>query len=1856
MVALNGEPSGPVAPVSSRRASRQSMPHSNTTSGDLMAPPALGQALRRTLRTRPSDPGPAHKTRELTADEAARVRAKLGDEGVAARRAEVVAQKEEELKAVVDAYDTAVRERFHLERYVSLIDAWDPVKLKADNSPVFTEWRDTRYNLLSLLPSAEAGPSRRGAARTTRRQAHEQNDALLSSIPTSAPPLANGHAKPTTSVKGKSKAVEPSEPPKLFATLKEAAAYAASLEAEVQDTHTPVKKGRGKELSVKAKDKGRRTTMDAPPRPTKKLKLALVDSPSASPAPASSPQIRESTFAPTPPPVTPLPSLAHLEFPPPPIRQRERRTAKPVITYTDPTQMPTLEPKFGGDIDAFLASYIHIDDAEPAVDIPALELRAAREAFFRNRVNYLQQQGRLLRLLDEDDADAAGAAAKTASTAPSRKPAAPARLTDHHDALLSHAQQVRNAIVVEAKYKPQACRRIARMVMQYWEHEQGKEERARVNEERERKKRAKDVVRAIRKKWGMAVKVIRAQKLAAQKLEQDRRGKEHLQNMLQRSTGLLEAQREDIAGRDGGESDGTDDVDVAEDSQEEQEEEEDMEEGKTDEQEQGEGARAGLEAEEDVEDGAIDIDQSVADGGTSDDGDDDASDGDSGSDNDAEPSVDLRLLLTDGDTLDFDGDAAPSSVVDVSDIAADVALDAAEDTGIAPVDIDVVIDGAGMAAVKVEKATALSINGDGDAAGLSPVHTDARPAQQPSPLANNLDAEQGTNQLEIDEVSGPTPSSLPIPAPRSRRARQPKPTVVVAARDELDAQDGSFSDDAEAKDQDAQDEQMDVDMEAEDEGRDSEDQGLLDDADVPIEELLRRYGYPVPAESAGVDDAGAAEHVAAVAADSQPEGDAPIGVSADTPCTNGNTTVVNADQMLTDASIEARRQSPSLIVEGKRQRKVRTVWSPVDNTPAPPKKPKIEVVESTPELSDDESDESDEISEDDDHDEVEVEAEHDDLNGFKIRPPFLLRGTLRPYQHAGLEWLASLYANNMNGILADEMGLGKTIQTISLLAHLACDRGVWGQHLIIVPTSVILNWEMEFKKFLPGFKVLTYYGNQKERKDKRVGWHTENAWQVCITSYQIVLADQHIFRRKNWEYMILDEAHNIKNFRSQRWQTLLGFKAQRRLLLTGTPLQNNLMELWSLLYFLMPNGVTEDATSVVGFANHKEFTEWFSNPMDKAVESGEAIDDDMRETVGKLHTLLRPFILRRLKSEVETQLPGKFEHVVYCKLSKRQRFLYDEFMSRASTKEALTSGGYLGVVNTLMQLRKVCNHPDLFEVRPVRTSFAMDPVAEDFGPAERVVRRLLGETEVVGDALRQVTANEGESGWAAMSRAQLDASDRLPQVDPKARPEPKLDTRTVAGWKRYRAWAERQASLCRWRSLAATNRARCHRGPIYGTTTLAMLGDLPRLLLPLEADRRSSDLFAREHDPPVAQLVLSHEARARKVGDLIETFAIIPPNAVARDLSRYALPGLSPTTALPLLDPEFDTLHHPAVKLQIAFPDASLLQYDCGKLQKLDEMLRTLKADGHRVLIFTQMTRVLDILETFLSYNGHRYLRLDGSTKIEDRQVITERFNSDARIFCFIASSRSGGVGINLTGADTVFFYDSDWNPSMDRQCMDRAHRIGQTREVHIYRFVSMHTVEENMLKKANQKRLLDRVVIQEGDFTTDFFGKMDWRDMLDHSGGADDVPDANGGGRSGGGARIEDVDVEGTPFAVEAETTAPRVGQERELARALAQVEDEEDAEAARVAQGEGELDLAEFVDGGKKVAPAPAGAAPSGSGTPLASKDKSETPAVREADEEEADGKGEEEEEEEEDDVGAVDEYMLRLVEWDWDYFVGF
>lgn len=808
----------------------------------------------------------------------------------------------------------------------------------------------------------------------------------------------------------------------------------------------------------------------------------------------------------------------------------------------------------------------------------------------------------------------------------------------------------------------------------------------------------------------------------------------------------------------------------------------------------------------------------------------------------------------------------------------------------------------------------------------------------------------------------------------------------------------------------------------------------------------------------------------------------------------------------------------------------------------------------------------------------------------KIDVPFLLRGTLRGYQHDGLEWLAGLYANETNGILADEMGLGKTIQTIALLAHLACKEKnpVWGPHLVVVPTSVMLNWEMEFKKWCPGFKILAYYGSQEERKRKRQGWNNDDVWNVCITSYQLVLQDQQVFKRRRWHYLILDEAHNIKNFKSQRWQTLLGFNTQARLLLTGTPLQNNLTELWSLLFFLMPA-----KGGVGGFADLKEFHDWFSKPESQILENGrEQMDDEARAIISKLHKVLRPYLLRRLKSDVEKQMPGKYEHVEFCRLSKRQRELYDGFLARADTRNTLASGNYMSIINCLMQLRKVCNHPDLFVDRQITTSFRMQKsvLAEYDHIESRVQRRLLSNTpmdQVSLGFLNLVPTQHEHLTTTGMQRVlQLSSNRTLGDLKEAQRVRAQnastiLNPATIESNIAYLEGAGRWSRFEELQHCVYLNALRRQQRPIYGQNLINLLtigaGERPFKSKP-KVPQKIMEWF-EEDSHSLHATIKTVNQRAQSLKTIIEKFSFVTPAVVTRDLDRFVL-GQTGTQAfteedlrlskpvswipwMPRERPE-DPWHEARMRLSIQFPDKRLLQYDCGKLQVLDGLLRRLQAGGHRALIFTQMTKVLDILEQFLNIHGHKYLRLDGATKVEQRQILTDRFNNDPRILCFILSTRSGGLGINLTGADTVIFYDQDWNPAMDKQCQDRCHRIGQTRDVHIYRLVSEHTIEANILRKASQKQMLDDVVIQEGEFTTDTFNKVSVRDVLQ------DKVDFSSEGVSAADAALDRVLGGGSDDN----------GSQRTVGRVLEQAEDREDVTAARAAEKEIQADDADFTD----------------------------------------------------------------------------
>jgi helicase SWR1 len=726
-----------------------------------------------------------------------------------------------------------------------------------------------------------------------------------------------------------------------------------------------------------------------------------------------------------------------------------------VFRLTCPEQAVEPGARFGGSVQTYLSSYIMLDEKD--IDENSLRRQVNLSAQTRERIRLFRKHGRMLGQLEEEadseDEGIDGQAStgqrsdrnKKMSISAMKAAIEPKRVPDYGDHLIAHAAQVRNAMLAEWKNHNAIARKIARAVQIYWERVNNKDDRLEKEEERKRKLLMRELVKAIRAKWQLAVNVVRARRQAEEKAEQDRLGKKHLDLILERSKNLLEGQQT-IDTYDEQDNDSETQTQISEPGSTEESEDE----GEADEEDEETEEEEEFKATEDEAEHAIGLKSRSRDDREADSHD-----------------VSMELLV-------------PESPVEFP-------TDSTEEDQLAQ--------------------------------------------ESPDPLAANIDItsskERSTEQetmgrqtenqttRKVDISSSKRTEMKPTRLTRRQVRMEPSGVTTSSPQNQDDPDD---DDDVEfANEENVSDEDMglDVEMEQDDAAMDSddeEDEGLLADADLPLDQLMAKYGY-------------AANPIATVL-------DTQSGVS----------------DMGSDRGSEA------------------------------------EVEISGSDMPEDES-ASDTVSEISD---VETLAED------TPRTPFLIRADLRPYQKAGLRWLAQLYQDQRNAILADEMGLGKTLQTISLLAHLACDHGNWGPHLIVVPTSVILNWEMEFKKFLPGFKVLTYYGNQQERKELRKGWLAPHAFEVLITSYQIVLADEFVFKRRQWQYLILDEAHNIKNFRSQRWQTLLGFRSERRLLLTGTPLQNNLMELWSLLYFLMPQGLTNDEETG-GFANHKEFNEWFSS-------------------------------------------------------------------------------------------------------------------------------------------------------------------------------------------------------------------------------------------------------------------------------------------------------------------------------------------------------------------------------------------------------------------------------------------------------------------------------------------------------------------------------------------------------------------------------------------------------------------------------------------------------------------------------------
>ncbi|XP_036948908.1 chromodomain-helicase-DNA-binding protein 4a isoform X5 [Acanthopagrus latus] len=491
---------------------------------------------------------------------------------------------------------------------------------------------------------------------------------------------------------------------------------------------------------------------------------------------------------------------------------------------------------------------------------------------------------------------------------------------------------------------------------------------------------------------------------------------------------------------------------------------------------------------------------------------------------------------------------------------------------------------------------------------------------------------------------------------------------------------------------------------------------------------------------------------------------------------------------------------------------------------------------------------------------------------FERQPEYLdsTGGTLHPYQLEGLNWLRFSWAQGTDTILADEMGLGKTVQTAVFLYSLYKEGHSKGPFLVSAPLSTIINWEREFEMWAPDMYVVTYVGDKDSRavirenefsfednairggkKASRMKKDSSIKFHVLLTSYELITIDMAILGSIDWACLVVDEAHRLKNNQSKFFRVLNNYPLQHKLLLTGTPLQNNLEELFHLLNFLTPER----------FSKLEIFLEEFA-------------DIAKEDQIKKLHDMLGPHMLRRLKADVFKHMPSKTELIVRVELSPMQKKYY-KFILTKNFEALNTKGGgnQVSLLNVVMDLKKCCNHPYLF-------------------PAAAI-----------------------------------------------------------------------------------------------------------------EAPKMPNGMY-----------------------------------------------------------------------------DGSALTKAAGKLLLLQKMMRKLKEGGHRVLVFSQMTKMLDLLEDFLENEGYKYERIDGGITGGMRQEAIDRFNAPgAQQFAFLLSTRAGGLGINLATADTVIIYDSDWNPHNDIQAFSRAHRIGQNKKVMIYRFVTKASVEERITQVAKKKMMLTHLVVRPG-------------------------------------------------------------------------------------------------------------------------------------------------------------------------------
>ncbi|KAM0435879.1 hypothetical protein ACHAPT_002771 [Fusarium lateritium] len=681
------------------------------------------------------------------------------------------------------------------------------------------------------------------------------------------------------------------------------------------------------------------------------------------------------------------------------------------------------------------------------------------------------------------------------------------------------------------------------------------------------------------------------------------------------------------------------------------------------------------------------------------------------------------------------------------------------------------------------------------------------------------------------------------------------------------------------------------------------------------------------------------------------------------------------------------------------------------------------------------------------------------------QPKCMVGGTMRDYQLEGLTWMYEICSQGMSGILADEMGLGKTVQTIALIALLREQENYLGPHLIVAPLSTLSNWMDEFHKWTPSIPVVMYHGNKDQREDifrttmmrhLKSGRPTDKFPVVC-TSYEMVLRDQHNLSRINWEFIIIDEGHRMKNAEAKLFQQLRQFSSATRLLITGTPLQNNLKELWSLLHFLLPNI----------FTDWEAFESWFdfSDLEDERGTEEFIADQKKQDLVKKIHLILQPMLLRRIKQDVAAYLPKKREYVLFAPMTKEQTDLYNVLTNKKIDTRRYLEDRVMEKINSATSSAKPSRGASRSSSRPAPKTVSL-PVRES--PVKKRAEDKPAPA-VTNNAFAMMMPKRGRGRPPKNSKPVASPPVTTPAQSASKRKAPPTSVKSEA----KSAKSSRQ-------STPVSLRGRPRKTRTYKDTSSD-----EEVMSDDEFEAKLAKEIVSEEGDNTTETSMSPEEMERA-----QTLELAKKQIAQKKLGN-------PMAQLRLVCNSPHNFYNPWNASTDIPVDDSIITAS-GKMLLLDRLLPRLFQDGHKVLIFSQFTTQLDILEDYCrELRGWNVCRIDGSVAQESRRTQIADFNADPGYKVFLLSTRAGGQGINLASADTVILFDSDFNPQQDLQAQDRCHRIGQTRPVIVFRLATKDTVEESLLDSADAKRRLEKLVIKKGGFKT-MGQKMDLREDLD--------------------------------------------------------------------------------------------------------------------------------------------------------------